>query len=423
MNKKNLLLIMIVLLIAIVCILMLIMNLDTKNNEEPIQENYTEGIIEKVTDRDIFYMVENSVNTFYKYYFSSNRETGDNSSILYNLLDEKYIKFKNITKENLYTIVPSKDISKVNVYDIYVSKQSEDISIYIAEGVLRENDNNLSDFQIMIKTDSKNKTFSILLQDYIMAYHRNVSEGQNLKIDELNSIKRNRDNIYVLEEISDNTYVQDLFNRFKEELLYNTQLLYKHLDEEYRNNKYPKLEEFQEYITNRKEQNIHIKIKKYQKAEYNDYTQYVGIGEYGEYYIFRETGTMNYTILLDTYTVDLPEFLQKYNEANSINKVGYNIQKCIEAINNKDYNYVYNKLDFEFKANNYNNLKVFEDKLTNNLFDKNEIKSVSIYYEGDVYIYKLKILNQKDTSQEKNMTVIMKLKEGTDFVMSFSFEE
>jgi hypothetical protein len=46
---------------------------------------------------------------------------------------------------------------------------------------------------------------------------------------------------------------------------------------------------------------------------------------------------MDYKLILDEYTIDLPEFTEKYKKAAPQEKVGMNIEKIISAINNKDY--------------------------------------------------------------------------------------
>ena len=130
---------------------------------------------------------------------------------------------------------------------------------------------------------------------------------------------------------------------------------------------------------------------------------------------------MYYNLILDTYTIDLPQFLEKYNKANSIEKCGYNIQKCIEAINNKDYRYVYNKLDEEFKNNNYQLQEQFENIIKEKLFNSNKVSNASINNEGNTYIYNITVQDIENENNTQNMTIIMQLKEGTDFVMSFSF--
>ena len=101
-------------------------------------------------------------------------------------------------------------------------------------------------------------------------------------------------------------------------------------------------------------------LAQYQVTEEDGYTQYLLVDQNGKYYIANETAVMKYTTLLDTYTVDLPQFTESYNSANDSRKAGLNLQKVVDAINNNDYEYVYNKLDETFKSNNFPTLESFE---------------------------------------------------------------
>ena len=105
-------------------------------------------------------------------------------------------------------------------------------------------------------------------------------------------------------------------------------------------------------------------------------------------------------------------------------KVYLNTARFLNMINNKDYETAYALLDSGFKANKYPSLDKFIETLKNNLFDYNSIESASKYTtSGDNNIFVLNIKNgEKDDSQKKEITLIMKLKEETDFVMSFSFK-
>ena len=130
---------------------------------------------------------------------------------------------------------------------------------------------------------------------------------------------------------------------------------------------------------------------------------------------------MQYAVILDTYTIDLPEFKEKYTNATAEQKVLLNIQKFFEAINNKDYKYAYHKLDNTFKANNFTGLEQFENYIKTNFFEQNKLAANEAEIQGDNYLYKITISDA--TSQDKNTvtkTFVMQLKEGTDFVMSFS---
>jgi len=425
MKKGNLLLIAITLLIiSIVVIFSYLTKLRNNKPENPVNINNVDSKIQKVTDKNEYYMVSNSVKKFYSYY-SLMYENIDEENIekVYSLLHENYISYKKLTLENTRTVLSGIKSSVVNIYDMYVSKQNENISIYIVKGLLREEiSKKQTEFQIIIQIDSQNGTFSVILEDYIQEKFKNINIGNTIKIEPLNSIKENRYNLYVKEDIEETVYVLDLFNRYKEELLYNSSLAYAHLDEEYRSKKFGTLSDFEEYLEKNITRIDNTKLSVYQKIKLNAYTQYICIDNYGYYFIFRETGIMEYTVLLDTYTIDLPEFTNKYYIANTVEKVGYNIQKCLDAINSKDYAYVYNKLDFEFKAVNYPTLESFESEMKTKLFEQNEVKSVSATNEGETYIYKLTITDVKDNKKEQKVTIIMQLRQGTDFVMSLSFK-
>ena len=41
--------------------------------------------------------------------------------------------------------------------------------------------------------------------------------------------------------------------------------------------------------------------------------------------------------------------------------------------------------------------------------------------DSDFYVYECELQNRSNTNEKKNMTVVIKLGEGTDFTMSFSF--
>lgn len=435
MDKKKLLLIMIVLIILIVCIMAIIISLQSDENYEEKKEmtDMVEGIVKiqvdnqlkKVEVRNNFYIVKNCVKKFYSYRMEPeySEEELDDAAVLYNLLDKEYINFKNITKENISKILPEIKTSVIDITNMYVSEQKLDLSIYIVKGTLREKvSGKISEFQIMLKIDKKNKSFSVFLEDYMNQKYKDIKLGNNILIDGIANIERNEDNSYDYESISDETYVTDLFNKYKEEVLYNTKLAYEYLDEEYKSLKFETLEKFQEYAKNNIKMNVTMKLEQYNKTVEDRYTQYICIDQNGKYYIFREKAVMDYSLILDTYTIDLPEFIEEYNKVTTMEKVGFNIQKCIDAMNDKDYSYVYNKLDNDFKNNNYKTEASFIKAIQDNLFNKNKVESVSSSHEGNTYIYRLNIEDKEDSNKNKNMTIIMKLKEGTDFVMSFSFE-
>lgn len=57
--------------------------------------------------------------------------------------------------------------------------------------------------------------------------------------------------------------------------------------------------------------------------------QYICVDQTGKYLIFKEKSIMDYEIILDTYTIDLPEFVEQYNSSSEDKKVQFNIQKFL----------------------------------------------------------------------------------------------
>ena len=163
-----------------------------------------------------------------------------------------------------------------------------------------------------------------------------------------------------------------------------------------------------------------ISITKYQVNEYNDYTQYVCLDKENGYYIFRDFNNGESEIILDTYTIDLPEFLEKYNKAEDEQKVGYNIEKFVSAINEEDYKYAYNVLDESFKQKNMPSQADFEKFVKDNLYANNTVEHNDVEKQGNLFVYTITLKNANTESEQKELTVIMKLEEETDFVMSFS---
>lgn len=213
-------------------------------------------------------------------------------------------------------------------------------------------------------------------------------------------------------------------NDFKTDMIYNLEDAYDKLDAEYKEKKFPKIDDFKEYIDKQKERIMGISIDKYQiineEGENNKY-EYVITDKDGRYYIFNISAVMQYTVILDTYTLDLPQFIEKYNSSSDEEKVLLNIQKVFEAINDGDYRYVYNKLDPTFRQTNFPTEDSFATYVKQNFYENNSLSYSNYKTSGDLHIYEMKIKDKEnEANPEKTKTFIMQLKEGTDFVMSFN---
>lgn len=435
-------------ILIVIIIIILIIAILYQNNAEIIHGVDEEGsdisfdvdtTLKPVTVRNNYYIVKNSINKFYTYYFNIYDLESDNyiideeveasientqqqyANAIYDMLDTEYKNSMEITQDNILDKLPEINEVVVNINNMYVSQRTVNMSIYIAQGTIRERQSgNISNFIIMVKVDALNQTFSLFLQDYLEAEYDQIKVGEEINIETAETIEKNNNNQYDYQNITDETYSEDLINKYKEEILYNQQLAYEHLDDEYKNKKFGSFENFQSYAQERVRENVLLELDRYQKTTENGYTQYVCIDQNGNYYIFRETTVMDYKLILDTYTIDLPEFIEQYNNADENTKVQLNLQKIFEALNRKDYEYIYSKLDETYKANNFDTQEKFEEYISNTFFENNAFGYSSYQKNGDVYIYEVTITNASDTTQTIEKQFVVKLLEGTDFVMSFS---
>lgn len=284
-------------------------------------------------------------------------------------------------------------------------------------------------------------TISIIIVVVILSINKEDSDGENINTNnnqiydvnpqnkkpeekkESTLIKENEYNTFSVQAVREESLINSFLEDYKENALYYPEDAYNLLDEEYRNKKFGSLEAYEEYVNNNRQEIENIQLDKYMITNQDLNDQYVCIDKNGNYYIITKMSTMEYTVILDTYTVDLPEFLDRYNGADDEYKVGYNVEKFISAINDGDYKYAYNLLDETFRRNNYPSQGDFENFVKANFFENNEIQHNNVEKQGNQFVYGITIINKDNESERKNITVIMELGEETDFVMSFSIDE
>ena len=330
-----------------------------------------------------------------------NEEMQDNMKIIYSMLSSEFINYYNITEDNIIEHYSNYKFKDFIIDKIYEVGKSENVNCYFVYGRMTA-DNSVENYGFVVNLDTFNLTFSLSPYEYMQKKGwDNIDENVNI------SIKIN-------DKIQDNVY-----NEYKEQFEIDDQTIAE--DSEYRDKKFKKYDAFEEYINNNYSELVRANIEKYQKIEADGVIEYICIDEYDNYYVFQGTSPTNYTIMFDTYTVDLPEFLDKYNSTNDQGKVALNIQKIIKAINSKDYKYVYNHLSTGFKSNYFNTQETFEKYVTEELYEKNYVGYLEFNSEGNVYTYKIQISDNEEGQGDKiEKTIIMKLNEGTDFEMSFN---
>lgn len=344
-------------------------------------------------------------------------------NIIYNRLFSDYISELDIKKEDIQKkfLLP-KDIQTI-IEKVYSMKISDNVSIFFVYGTnVDKSQKTKESFQLGTIIDKLNNTYAILPEEYCNKHkYNNIELGDILDIS-IDTIQKNENNLFNTREIGEDEICQEYFYKYKNSMLYNPEYAYELIDKDYREKRFKSLDNYIKYINNNYEDIKKRNISKYDVYENNGNKRYVCTDGDENYYIFNEKTLFNYALYLDTYTIDTEEFLKKYNTASDTEKVGMNIERLIESINSKDYNYIYNHLHQSFKENYYNNQNELESYLKDKLFLNNYIENIEFSNEGEIIIAKVTVFNKIDKEQSIEMTINMKLNEGTDFVMSFSID-
>ena len=412
------------------------------NNTQQEQPNNMSSLVEaseiafkEIDDYETYYKVKAILNKYIVYVRQINgdeqieigklqmteeqvRETMQKQGIdaINKMLDKQYFQEITIDEENIMLKFNKYKINNenynLNINNVYEIDLNESITIILVEAEL-----NKQDLNMIVKLDNKNNTFSLYLEDFIEKY--NYSKDMNKNQININTyeIEANSFNSKIKVNTSETNIVSQYFVEYKAKMINDAETAYNLLNEDYREKKYGSYEKFENFIKNNKEKILHSSIEKYQVTENNGIKNYICVDKDGKYYIFVEKDITYYEVILDTYTIELPEFLEKYNNNDDEIKCGLNIQKLFDAINDEDYSFVYNKLDNTFRQNNFSSEEVFVKYVEQNLKNK-QIGHTKCEKNGEIYIYTMTLTDNNQNSENK--TFVMKLLEGTDFVFSFS---
>ena len=300
--------------------------------------------------------------------------------------------------------------------------QGQRIMTYSVYGRINSEDNSeaLEKYYIF-RVDLENMTYE--LEEIEDGVYENIDQ---IKLeDDETEIPNKGNNAFKYESVSNVDMCRKYLEDFRQKELNNPEEAYSMLDEEYRNERFPTFEEFQEYVNSCRDMIQYSSLSKYDVEIKDNYTEYILVDNYNNSYTIRTTGIWDYTILLDNYTIKVDTYEEEYNKSSIDQKIQANVYIFLQMINTKDYYHAYELLDETFKNNNFDTLDKFKEYVNTNFFNYNlnTTSNVDISNEGSIYIYETKIRSGAGSAAEtKKLTVIMQLKEGTDFVMSFSLE-
>ena len=160
---------------------------------------------------------------------------------------------------------------------------------------------------------------------------------------------------------------------------------------------------------------------KYSKKVENNIETYTCIDNLNNTFIIKINSTFEPEIQLDDYTIETDYFKTQYAQASNESKAVTDADKFMKMINSKDYETAYNLLDATYKANTFPTLSSYIQSMEASFYENNFYEMKDISEQGSYYIVTIEIKDRVSASaNNKTIKVIIGLKEGTNFAMSFA---
>lgn len=384
------------------------------------EEHYINKNIHKVYSDNEYFTTEKNIKNLVLY-SKVNNETAINS-----LCNGSRVFSESDAKEILR-------IKEMNAID------NESGSTYFVEAELG---NNI--YYIAITNDYINSTFQLtaLSKDNYDSILKGEKDDNYTSYIEVNKNEYNTLQYvnYSLLEI-----VQKYFESYIQNARYNPEEAYQTLDEEYKSARFGNYANYRNYLTDsvKAEQLIaldsnaiknanefatpeeyseyilglsHNGIKTYKMYTEDDGTEYYVCADgFNNYYIFRKTYAMEYELILDTYTLELPIFIAEYDKTEDEGKTKLHVQRFFEALNNKDYSHIYSKISDEIKEDIFTSEAELKEYLTSKFFEINKMEFGTYDNDEDEGLYKISVMvSDMSGKSEKEVNFVMVIELGGD---------
>lgn len=414
---KKLKLLIIILILFVVCIMCMLLALYVMKSEKEYinihEDEYNNFIIEnniiqnevighassltvdeslkKETEKSILHSITNNINSYFNYIKAENNtavsELGGNNT--YKIDDDvKYVVKQVYSTENLQMI-------KYFTYGILTISNgdftAEDEEVYIE--IIIDKDNNSYNIVNITKEQYQNR--NELSQDEDIE----ILQGQYNKFEY----------IYLDSANMMQAYLDD----FSFNILNDIEKTYNMLDEEYRNKRFGKIENFITYVQEKQNDFSSIKLIQYTTEEKGQELVYKGTDEKGNYFYIREKNYMEYIVILDSYTMQ-----EDYSNEEDIEKIKKHTEKFILMINSADYNNAYKLLEPAFRSKYFPTEQEFISYVKTNWYERNIIASKEVKQDGICIVTIKETVTSTSNKMQKEFKVT--LGEGMDFTIEFN---
>lgn len=222
--------------------------------------------------------------------------------------------------------------------------------------------------------------------------------------------------------VTDKQMAEKYFHNYMQMMMQDTKKAYHLLEDEYKEKKFKTYEEYNTFVQRNM---LFLKQNELEDIIVTDketYKIYTCKDKYGNIYVFKEASIMEYHVQLDDYTLNNERFNEIYQKAEDSDKGVLNVDKFFKMINMQDYASAYNVLDENFKQNYFKTQADFETYIKSKVFRYNKVTYQEYSNKiTDIYTYKIQLTDKTEEKQgQVEFNMVVKLLEGTNFVMSFA---
>lgn len=260
---------------------------------------YSSSIVENISDINEAYDVKTCTKKFYNYckdYLTSN------PSIIYGLLDEEYIKYYDLTKNNFKKYIDVSNSDSIQIEEVYKIQERNNIGMYIVKSkLLLKNSDIMNDFNIILKIDKKNNTYSIFLNNYIedKGYSKlSIGDKVNIKLKGImeDSDLNNKYDPSNNKKITDN--VEDIFGDYTYMCIFYEKEAYNLIDNEIKD-KYSTYDIFDKYITDNIIDLVTMDLYSYSDVQQDNFIEYKCTSTTGQVFTFKVKSYITYTVTIE----------------------------------------------------------------------------------------------------------------------------
>lgn len=379
---------------------------------ETLEENKALKL-KNVYDKDSYFLIKQCMTKFYESYQNA-----------YYLIDEEAKNSLKINTNNILSIYGNIQAPKFCIDEILKSEYNLSKDVYIVKYRLQNSNNTVKSLSIMIVLEKKNVCFCVYPYEYLVQNGiSNVKQNDSLYLNNKNDLERNDYNGFYISNILKDNYAcsKELFERCKFDIYYDLENLYNITYEEYKKSRFSSYNDFVNFVKN---ENLKDDIfSMYKVNEYSTYVQYIVKTESDKQYVFNSINMMEYLILFDNYTVESLEYEEAYKSSFPHVQAQYCIDRIVKAINDKNYGFVYEKLNPVQKNNYYSNIQDFIGEIKKTFYEKNSISFGKYGKVGsNVYQYNVILKNDVENSADSKSVLMTVQLEKDDFKIAIEMK-